>query len=215
MTGSGSIGRLDEMPGLSSRRGKMLGGKASWGKWAHALGRSAAFWKRETCRLYVQAKLVEAGALSAGRLRPAVDLLLEDGFRGDRELLTGVGNAARRSRGRRVPAGGRQTPFRRSRGGALPNGWRTRSVGMPRSTVYFSARGSEKVKARSYCRNLKTKQGPPFGRFVWRRRRRSILRLLARSIDPRRCGGLAISVWQPWRRGRAPGSGSPGDRTRT
>ena len=44
-----------------------------------------------------------------------------------------------------------------------PNGWRTRSVGVPRSTVYFSARASEDVKARAYCRNLKTKTGDPFG----------------------------------------------------
>jgi hypothetical protein len=43
-----------------------------------------------------------------------------------------------------------------------PNGWRTRGVGTPRSTVYFMARGAEKVLARSYCRNLKTKQGEPF-----------------------------------------------------
>lgn len=42
-----------------------------------------------------------------------------------------------------------------------PNGWRTRGVGTPRSTVYFMARGSEKVEAQSYCRNLKTKQGEP------------------------------------------------------
>jgi hypothetical protein len=39
----------------------------------------------------------------------------------------------------------------------LPNGWRTHSVGAPRSTVYFRARASEDVKARAYCRNLKTK----------------------------------------------------------
>jgi hypothetical protein len=46
----------------------------------------------------------------------------------------------------------------------LPNGWRTRSVGMPRSTVYFSARVRDDVKARAYCRNLKTKEGEPFAR---------------------------------------------------
>jgi hypothetical protein len=48
-------------------------------------------------------------------------------------------------------------------GTRLPNGWRTRSVGTPRSTVYFVARASEHVKARAYCRNLKLKQGDPFG----------------------------------------------------
>jgi hypothetical protein len=44
-----------------------------------------------------------------------------------------------------------------------PNGWRTRGVGTPRSTVYFIGRGSEKVLARAYCRNLKLKKGEPFG----------------------------------------------------
>src|SRR5436189_184731 len=46
----------------------------------------------------------------------------------------------------------------------LPNGWRTTSSGVPRSTVYFRARGTEKVYARAYCRNLKRKTGEPFGR---------------------------------------------------
>ena len=45
----------------------------------------------------------------------------------------------------------------------LPNGWRTRSVGVPRSTVYFSARTSDNVYARAYCRNLKLKKGEAFG----------------------------------------------------
>jgi hypothetical protein len=46
----------------------------------------------------------------------------------------------------------------------LPNGWRVRSVGTPRSTVYFIARVKEDAKARAYCRNLKTREGEPFGR---------------------------------------------------
>jgi hypothetical protein len=36
--------------------------------------------------------------------------------------------------------------------------------GVPRSTVYFIARVKDDVKARAYCRNLKTRQGAPFGR---------------------------------------------------
>jgi hypothetical protein len=40
MTGSGCIGRLEAMPGLESRRGKMLGDRSSWGSFAHLLGRS-------------------------------------------------------------------------------------------------------------------------------------------------------------------------------
>jgi hypothetical protein len=36
-------------------------------------------------------------------------------------------------------------------------GWRSRS------TVYFSARTSDSIYARAYCRNLKLKSGEPFG----------------------------------------------------
>ena len=63
MTGSGCIGRLEEMPALESRRGKILGDRSSWGSFAHLLGRSVSFWRRDTSRLYVQAKLVEEGEL--------------------------------------------------------------------------------------------------------------------------------------------------------
>src|SRR5438270_2793370 len=57
MEGSGSIERLNALPGSQTRRGKMLGEVVSWGKWAHLLGRSVAFWKADTKRLYVQAKV--------------------------------------------------------------------------------------------------------------------------------------------------------------
>jgi hypothetical protein len=46
----------------------------------------------------------------------------------------------------------------------LRQGWRTTSSGSPRSTVYFRARGSEKVYARAYCRNLKMKTGEAYAR---------------------------------------------------
>ena len=73
MTGSRSLGRLNEMPGLASRRGKMLGDRASWGAFAHLLGRSVSFWRSETRRLYVQAKLAEEGRLCPlSSLREAV-----------------------------------------------------------------------------------------------------------------------------------------------
>jgi hypothetical protein len=78
MTGSRSLGRLGEMPGLPSRRGKMLGDRASWGSFAHLLGRSVSFWRPETRRLYVQAKLAEEGKLCRlSSLREAVRGLLE------------------------------------------------------------------------------------------------------------------------------------------
>jgi hypothetical protein len=44
-----------------------------------------------------------------------------------------------------------------------PNGWRVSEEGVPRSTVYFRAREGNDIKGRAYCRNLKTKQGEPFG----------------------------------------------------
>ena len=60
-----SVARLEELPGVQTARGKMLGHRTRWGQWAHHLGRSAAFWKPETKRLYVQAKLAPEGAVSA------------------------------------------------------------------------------------------------------------------------------------------------------
>ena len=63
MQGSGSIRRLSELPGSQTRRGKMLGEAVSWGRWSHLLGRSVAFWKSDTQRLYVQAKVAPEGEL--------------------------------------------------------------------------------------------------------------------------------------------------------
>jgi hypothetical protein len=166
MTGSGCIGRLEEMPGLESRRGKMLGDRSSWGTFAHLLGRSVSFWRRETSRLYVQAKLAEEGELCAPpQLRSATDELLM------RMALVGL-TTYEPAWVTRIdvavdavcrPADGKLLldALEASR---LPNGWRVRSVGSPRSTVYFVARVKDDAKARSYCRNLKTRQGEPFGR---------------------------------------------------
>jgi len=78
MTGSRSIRRLEETPGVDSRRGKMLGDRSSWGSFAHLLGRSVSFWRRETSRLYVQAKLADEGCLCRLKdLGGAVEQLLE------------------------------------------------------------------------------------------------------------------------------------------
>jgi hypothetical protein len=63
MTSSPSLRRLNELPGSQTRRGKMLGEPTSWGKWAHLLGRSVSFWKSDTKRLYVQAKLAQESDL--------------------------------------------------------------------------------------------------------------------------------------------------------
>jgi hypothetical protein len=180
MEGSPSVKRLNERPGSQTRRGKMLGEPTSWGKWAHLLGRSVSFWKSDTRRLYVQAKLASEGELCpprelAERIKALMERMAVVGLVSreppwvtrvdvavdatcasvDGKLLLDALEAAR-----------------------LPNGWRTTSTGVPRSTVYFRGRASEHVYARAYCRNLKTKSGEPFG----------LIRLEAEQrFDPKAC----------------------------
>jgi hypothetical protein len=165
MTGSRSIGRLNSMPGIETRWGKRLGERGSWGVWANAFGRSAAHWKPETCRLYVQAKLSAEGTLCCPRdFGAACQALFE------RMALVGVISYEPAWVTRLdvavdahcEPAAGKLL-LDALEAARLPNGWRSSSVGNPRSTVYFKARASEKVKARAYCRNLKLKQGEPYG----------------------------------------------------
>src|SRR5918995_6946468 len=151
MDGSGAVDRLNALPGTQTRRGKMLGEAVSWGRWSHLLGRSVAFWKADTKRLYVQAKLVDEGELCppvefgrevASLLRrmavvglvshspvwgTRLDVAVDAGFDpADGKLLLDALEATR-----------------------LAQGWRTSSSGVPRSTVYFRARGTEKVYARA------------------------------------------------------------------
>jgi hypothetical protein len=152
MTGSRSLARLNEMPGVATRRGKMLGDRASWGQFVHTLGRSVAFWKEDTTRLYVQAKLTSDGSLC-----PPVEYSAAYQARLERMAWVGVVSyePAWITRvdvavdGRCQPANGKLL-LDALEAVRLPNGWRTRSVGVPRSTVYFSARASEAGKARAY-----------------------------------------------------------------
>jgi hypothetical protein len=166
MTGSGCIGRLDAMPGFESRRGKMLGDRSSWGSFAHLLGRSVSFWRRETSRLYVQAKLAAEGALCPlPQLRGAIDqLLTRMAFVGvttyEPAWVTRIDVAVDATC---LPEDGKLL-LDALEACRLPNGWRVRSVGTPRSTVYFIARVKDDAKARAYCRNLKTREGEAFGR---------------------------------------------------
>jgi hypothetical protein len=110
------------------------------------LGRSVAFWKADTKRLYVQAKVAPegelcpptelAGAVDAVMRRMAVvglvsyakpwvtrlDVAVDgDCEAADGKLLLDTLEAAR-----------------------LPHGWRTTSSGVPRSTVYFRTRTTER-----------------------------------------------------------------------
>jgi hypothetical protein len=166
MEGSGAIERLNALPGSQTRRGKMLGEPVSWGRWSHLLGRSVAFWKSDTNRLYVQAKLA-----AEGELCPPASLGAEIAALTQRMAVLGLVSYAAPWITRLDvavdadchPAEGKLL-LDALEATRLPNGWRTTSSGIPRSTVYFRARGTEKVYARAYCRNLKTKTGEPFGR---------------------------------------------------
>jgi hypothetical protein len=195
MTGSRALTRLSEAPGVQTRRGKMLGDRASWGTWVHLLGRSVSFWKEDTLRLYVQAKLTPDGSLcSPTAFGDAYEALLK------RMAWVGVVSyePAWITRldvaidARCKPADGKLL-LDALEAVRLPNGWRTRSVGVPRSTVYFSARATEAVKGRAYCRNLRLKTGEPFG----------LIRLEAEErFAPRAClvealddPGFAARIW--------------------
>jgi hypothetical protein len=188
MSGSRSIGRLNAMPGIATRWGKRLGERGSWGAWANAFGRSAAHWKPETCRLYVQAKLSAEGTLCApNEFSQACHALFE------RMALVGVTSYEPVWVTRLdvavdahcEPVAGKLL-LDALEAARLPNGWRTSSVGNPRSTVYFKARASEKVKARAYCRNLKLKQDEPFGQ----------IRLEAQErFEPGKCPLDGVSVF--------------------
>jgi hypothetical protein len=196
ITGSRSLGRLNELPGVATRRGKMLGEQTSWGQFGHLLGRSVSFWKGDTNRLYVQAKLAEEGELcqpsdvSAAveelQRRMAVVGLVSY----EPAWITRVDVAVD---GRCRPENGKML-LDALDAVRLPNGWRNRSIGTPRSTVYFVARGSDEVKARAYCRNLKMKRGEPYG----------LIRLEAQErFDPKSCWlesiespELAAEIWR-------------------
>jgi hypothetical protein len=145
---------------------RRLGESVSWGKWSHLLGRSVAFWKSDTNRLYVQAKVASEGALcppaaldteiAALTQRMAVVGLVSYTSPWITRLDVAVDADCHPAAGKLLLDALEAT--------RLPNGWRTTSSGVPRSTVYFRARGTEKVYARAYCRNLKTKTGEPYGR---------------------------------------------------
>jgi hypothetical protein len=165
MEGSRAVALLNAAPGVQQRRGKMLGEPASWGKWSHLLGRSVAHWKSDTKRLYVQAKLAAPGTLCPPEaLGAEVSALIE--------RMASVGIVSYEAPwvtrldvavdARCKPEVGKLL-LDALEAVRPPNGWRTRGVGTPRSTVYFLARATEKVLARAYCRNLKLKEGQPFG----------------------------------------------------
>lgn len=165
MEGSKSVPLLNRAAGVETRRGRMLGERASWGAWSNLLGRSVSFWKSDTKRLYVQAKLGEERAVCepkaiARQGRELIERMAAVGIVSHAEpwvTRMDVAVDAQCS-----PADGKLL-LDALESVRLPNGWRTRSVGVPRSTVYFSARTSNSVYARAYCRNLNLRAGEPFG----------------------------------------------------
>lgn len=160
-----SIDCAEELPGVQTARGKMLGHRTQFGQWAHLLGRSAAFWKPETKRLYVQAKLAPEGELCpptgvGGAVAQLVGQLEGAGLASwDRPWVTRADVAVDATCD---PADGKLL-LDALEAARPPNGWRTSTAGSPRSTVYFRAARSEKVVARAYCRNLKLRRGEAFG----------------------------------------------------
>jgi hypothetical protein len=180
MEGSPSVPALNAAAGSQTRRGKMLGEPASWGKWVHLLGRSVSFWKSDTKRLYVQAKLADEGELCppremAERTRALIERMAAVGVVSyEQPWVTRVDVAVDAD----CESADGKLLLDALEAVRLPNGWRTTSTGSPRSTVYFRARATERVHARAYCRNLKTKSGEAYGR----------IRLEAEQrFDPKQC----------------------------
>ena len=180
MAGSPSVPALNAAAGSRTRRGKMLGEPASWGKWVHVLGRSVSFWKSDTKRLYVQAKLADEGELCppreiAERTRMLIERMAAVGIISyEQPWVTRVDVAVDAE----CASADGKLLLDALEAVRLPNGWRTTSTGSPRSTVYFRARTTERVHARAYCRNLKTKSGQTYGR----------IRLEAEQrFDPKQC----------------------------
>jgi hypothetical protein len=160
-----SLKRVREMDGREFGTSKRLGWEGSWGKFENLLGRSYATFKSDTNRLYVQWKPADEGEL----LRPAE---FEERFRDLERRLAVVGiESFERVWVTRLdvsvdllcaPEDGKAL-LDGLEAARLPRGLRITVDGQPRSTVYFRPRVSDDVLARAYCRNLKTKKGPPFG----------------------------------------------------
>jgi hypothetical protein len=166
LSGSRALEQVNALRGIATLRGKMLGRETSFGKWNHLFGRSVAFWKSDTKRLYVQAKLAPPGELCrpsevGAAMRRLMERMAAVGITGyDVPWVTRMDVAVDATC---EPSDGKLL-LDALEGVPLPHGWRTASVGDPRSTVYFKARGRETVLARAYCRNLKLKEGIPYGR---------------------------------------------------
>ncbi len=206
LTGSPCVARLNEREYRQTAYGRMLGSRGSFGEWAPLLGRSAAFWKPDNCRLYVQAKLADEGELCAPDqveraltgLRERMAIVGIDTFEAPwvTRLDVAVDVACEPTYGKAV-----LDALALAR---LPGGKRVTEHGTPRSTVYFRQRKKDTVLARAYCRNLKTKQGEPFGLIRLEASDRFIAGNLKAEIamDPSfqsvvwngRYGGLAMSV---------------------
>jgi hypothetical protein len=166
ISGSRLLERLNQRPGVETKYGRMLGERTTFSGWTHLLGRSASFWKPDTRRLYVQAKLADPGELcppeaAERRLGRFYEQMAVVGLESYEEpwvtrLDVAVDVECAPDWGKSVLDG--------LAGARLSNGWRVTTAGQPRSTIYFRARAKDTILARAYCRNLKTREGEPFGR---------------------------------------------------
>jgi hypothetical protein len=161
-----SVKRIREMGGRVVGNAKRLGFEASWGKFENLLGRSFSKFMLDTNRLYVQWKPADPGDL----LPPAK---FEDEFHGLERRMAVVGiESFERVWITRLdvavdlvcaPEDGKAL-LNGLEAARLPRGQRITVEGQPRSTVYFRPRATNDVLARAYCRNLKTRNGLPFGK---------------------------------------------------
>lgn len=165
LNGSGSAERLRKFDSRATSFGLRLGTEASYGKFENMLGRSASIWNPKTNRLYVQWKPAAPGELLDPDHFSAEFLKLQE-----RMAVIGV-ESFEPSWVTRMdvavdlecePAAGKLLLDALS-SVRLGGGNRVTTDGDPRSTVYFRPPVSDDVLARSYCRNLKTRQGLPFG----------------------------------------------------
>lgn len=164
-SGSPTLHKLLSLPKTMTPRGWRFGEVGAFGRWEDYFAPHYASMRDETKRLYVQLKMHGDGLLTSPEglservqsflvglavrgLEPyseavctRVDVAVDVRCRPEvgRELLDAMA-AVRLSGGRRVDVAGDQ-----------------------RSTVYYRPRAGRDVHARTYCRNIKTGKGEPFG----------------------------------------------------
>jgi len=186
-------------PGREPYQGtKILGHYGEFDKFYNLLGRHRVEYKTNTRRLYVQARLAAPGDLTP------VDALMDRFYSQIFEPLTQVNIVPSTEMwvtrldvsvdGRCKPEDGRLLLDGLS-GSRLPHGWISEVLGEPPSTVNFRTRGKKSnVVACSYCRNLKTGEGEPFGLIRLEARERYVAQ--AKPLSEVVVPGYARTLWE-------------------